>query len=106
LLDPARLVFIDGPRPPPTWPGAAAGAAAVSRPGVRLIYLRPYSPDLNPIEHAFAKLKAMLRKAAERAIPALSDRIGSLIDAFSPDECRDYFQTPATAMRKPKWNAL
>lgn len=64
---------------------------AIEATGARLIYLPPYSPDLNPIEQAFAKLKAMLRKAAERTVPALWDRIGSLIDAFSPQECRNYF---------------
>ena len=65
---------------------------AVEATGARLVYLPPYSPDLNPIEQAFAKLKAMLRKAAERTIPALWDRIGTLIDAFTPEECRNYFK--------------
>jgi len=60
--------------------------------GANLVYLPPYSPDLNPIEQAFAKLKALLRKAAERSIPALWDRIGSLLDAFSSQECANYFR--------------
>lgn len=59
--------------------------------GATLIYLPPYSPDLNPIEMAFAKLKANLRKAAERSMPALWDRIGSVLDLFAPDECANYF---------------
>ncbi len=64
---------------------------AIEAAGARVVYLPPYSPDLNPIEQAFAKLKALLRKAAERSIPALWDRIGTLIDAFTPEECRNYF---------------
>ena len=59
--------------------------------GATLVYLPPYSPDLNPIEMAFAKLKAHLRKAAERSMPALWDRIGSILQLFSPDECANYF---------------
>jgi transposase len=59
--------------------------------GAQLRYLPPYSPDLNPIEMAFAKLKAHLRKAAERSIPALWDRIGSILDLFSPHECLNFF---------------
>ena len=60
--------------------------------GARLIYLPPYSPDLNPIEQAFAKLKALLRKAAERSIPALWNTIGRLLRAFTPAECANYFR--------------
>jgi transposase len=59
--------------------------------GAELRYLPPYSPDLNPIEMAFAKLKAYLRKAAERSIPALWDRIGSVLNLFSPGECANFF---------------
>jgi transposase len=59
--------------------------------GAKLLYLPPYSPDLNPIELFFAKLKARLRKAAERSVPALWDKIGELLDAFKPDECANYF---------------
>src|SRR5271169_3787044 len=50
-----------------------------------------YSPDLNPIEQAFSKLKALLRKAAERTIPDLCRRIGKLVAAFSASECKNYF---------------
>lgn len=55
-------------------------------------YLPPYSPDLNPIEMTFAKLKALLRKAAKRSIPELWDKIGTLLDEFSPTECRNLFR--------------
>ena len=60
---------------------------AIEATGAMLLYLPPYSPDLNPIEQVFAKLKALLRKAAERSIPALWDRIGELLGHFSPAEC-------------------
>lgn len=59
--------------------------------GASLLYLPPYSPDFNPIENAFAKLKALLRKAAERTVAALWDRIGIVLDAFTPAECANYF---------------
>ncbi|MGD0332228.1 MAG: transposase, partial [Xanthobacteraceae bacterium] len=60
--------------------------------GAKLRYLPKYSPDLNPIEQAFSKLKAHLRKAAERTIPRLSRRIGAIVTAFSPQECTNYFR--------------
>ena len=61
------------------------------RPEAELLYLPPdYSPDLNPIEMLFAKLKALLRKAAERSIPPLWTRIGEPLDRFPCDECRHY----------------
>ena len=63
----------------------------VEAAGAGLLYLPPYSPDLNPIEQAFAKVKAHLRKAAERSIPALWDRIGAILDTFSAAECRNFF---------------
>jgi transposase len=56
-----------------------------------LRYLPPYSPDLNPIEQAFAKLKALLRKAAERTVQGLWNLIGQLLDLFPPTECANYF---------------
>jgi transposase len=59
--------------------------------GVELLYLPPYSPDFNPIENAFAKLKALLRKAAERTIQGLWTAIGKLIDLFKPKECQNLF---------------
>ena len=59
--------------------------------GASLRYLPPYSPDFNPIEQAFSKLKAHLRKASERSIPALWDRIGAILDGFPADHCRNFF---------------
>lgn len=59
--------------------------------GAKLFYLPPYSPDLNPIEQVFAKLKALLRKAAERTVEATWRRIGCLLECFSPTECANYF---------------
>ncbi len=61
--------------------------------GARLLVLPPYSPDFNPIEMAFAKLKALLRKAAERTVNGLWDTIGKLVDCFTPQECTNYFAT-------------
>ena len=67
--------------------GIAETIAAV---GASILHLPPYSPDLNPIEQMFAKLKALLRKAAARTREALWNAIGHLLKAFSPDECRSY----------------
>jgi transposase len=64
---------------------------AIEAAGARLLYLPPYSPDFNPIENAFAKLKALLRKAAERTINGLWDAVGRIIDLFTPTECANYF---------------
>ena len=60
--------------------------------GAQLLYLPPYSPDLNPIEMALAKLKALLRKAAERTVVGLWDTIGQLLDTITPQECANYFR--------------
>ena len=59
--------------------------------GAKLLYLPPYSPDFNPIENAFAKLKALLRKAAARTIVDLWDAIRDALPLFTPHECRNYF---------------
>jgi len=64
---------------------------AIEKTGARLRFLPPYSPDFNPIEMAFSKLKALLRKAACRNIDELWQTIGNLIDTFKPDECENYF---------------
>jgi transposase len=64
---------------------------AIEAAGARLLYLPPYSPDFNPIENAFAKLKALLRKAAQPTIDGLWDTIGHIIDRFTPHECANYF---------------
>ena len=59
--------------------------------GAELRFLPPYSPDFNPIEVAFSKLKALLRKAAERTVDGLWTAIGRLVDVFTPAECANYF---------------
>lgn len=65
--------------------------ALIEAVGATLLYLPPYSPDFNPIENAFAKFKALLRKAAARTVDALWQAIAQLLDAFSPPECTNYF---------------
>jgi transposase len=67
-------------------------ASLITERGARLLFLPPYSPDLNPIEMAFAKLKTLLRKAAERSREALWNRIGALLDAFPTEECQNYIK--------------
>jgi transposase len=64
---------------------------AIEGAGATLAYLPPYSPDLNPIEQVFAKLKALLRKAATRSIEALWTAVGTLLARFAPAECQNYF---------------
>jgi transposase len=64
---------------------------AIEAAGALLLYLPPYSPDFNPIEMAFAKLKALLRAAATRTIPDLWDAVTNAIEQFTADECRNYF---------------
>jgi transposase len=63
---------------------------AIEAKGAKLLYLPPYSPDLNPIELAFAKLKGLLRKAAVRTVDDLWRKLGELLEAFTPQECRNY----------------
>ena len=63
---------------------------AIRAAGASILYLPPYSPDLNPIEQLFAKIKALLRKAGARTKAALWDTIGAALQAFSPDECQRY----------------
>ena len=65
--------------------------SAIEGAGARLLYLPPYSPDFNPIEMAFSKLKAMLRKAAARTIDELWDVIAISIEEFTAQECQNYF---------------
>jgi transposase len=66
--------------------------AAIKTAGARLLFLPPYSPDLNPIEQVFAKLKHLLRKAKERTADATWQRIGSLLPSFQPEECSNYLR--------------
>ena len=65
--------------------------------GSHRLLLPPYSPDLNPIEQVFAKLKLLLRKAAERSVEATWKRIGTLLDAFQPQECANYLRNSGYA---------
>lgn len=80
--------------------GSHKGAAvrrAIRAAGAKLIFLPKYSPDLNPIEQVFAKLKHLLRKAAVRTVDAVCAAIGRLLDAFTPDECANYFKNAGYA---------
>lgn len=87
-LKPGDIVVMDNL---PAHKGEDVRKAIEATGAVRLL-LPPYSPDLNPIELAFSKLKALLRKAAERNIGALWDRIGLVLQAFTPQECANYFR--------------
>ena len=69
----------------------AAVRETIEATGAELRLLPAYSPDLNPIEQSFAKLKAHLRKAGERSVPALWDRIGTILQTFTPQECKNFF---------------
>ena len=87
-LEPGDIVILD-------WLGSHRSPKireAIEACGASLSYLPKYSPDLNPIEMAFSKLKALLRKAAERSTEALWSRIGQLLDAFTPNDCANYFK--------------
>jgi transposase len=87
-LAPGDIVILDNLS---SHKGAEVSALIKAR-GAELLFLPPYSPDLNPIENAFAKLKELLRKAAERTRENLWRRIGHLLDEFSPDECSNYIR--------------
>jgi transposase len=65
---------------------------AIEAAGASLLFIPPYSPDLNPIEQAFAKLKALLRAKAIRTVEALWKALGSLVDCFSPEECANFLR--------------
>jgi transposase len=85
-LKPGDIVIIDNL-------GSHKGTAvrhAIRAAGAKLFFLPPYSPDLNPIEQVFAKLKTLLRKAAERTVEATWKRIGALLPCFTPQECANY----------------
>lgn len=70
-----------------------AAREMIEAAGARMMFLPPYSPDFNPIEKAFSKLKALLRKAAERTVSGLWDRIGQLIEFVEPQEARNFFNS-------------
>ena len=73
-------------------PDEGRAAKAVAERGAWLLFLPRYSPDLNPIEQAFAKLKALLRKAAARTYDQLWRAVGKVCDLFTQDECRNFFK--------------
>ena len=86
-LQPGDLVIMDNL-------GSHKGKAvrqAIRAAGAKLFFLPKYSPDLNPIEQVFAKLKHLLRKAAARTLEALTAAVGELLGAFSAQECANYF---------------
>ncbi len=70
---------------------------AIRKAGAKLFFLPPYSPDLNPIDQAFAKLKTLLRKATERTVEATWRGIGRLLGTFSPSECANYLRNAGYA---------
>ncbi len=87
-LSPGDIVVLDNL-------GSHKGEAvrkAIRKAGAHLIFLPPYSPDLNPIEQVFSKLKTLLKKANTRTVEDTWRRIGSLLDHFSPAECSNYFK--------------
>ena len=87
-LSPGDVVILDNL-------GSHKGKAvrrAIREVGAHLLFLPPYSPDLNPIEQVFSKLKTLLRKADERTVTATWQRIGTLLDRFSPAECANYLK--------------
>lgn len=93
VLKPGDIVIMDNL-------GSHKGPAvrrAIRAVGAKLFFLPPYSPDLNPIEQLFAKLKHLLRKAGERSTETTWKRIGALLDAFSPQECANYLKNAGYA---------
>ena len=71
---------------------------AIRSAGAKLLFLPKYSPDLNPIEQVFAKLKHMLRKAGPRTVDTLYESIGQPLSAFPPEECTNYFKNAGYAL--------
>lgn len=65
---------------------------AIEAQGAQLLYLPPYSPDLNPIEQVFSKLKTLLRRAQARTVEALWNQVGRLLDEFTPEQCSNYLR--------------
>ena len=94
-LNPGDIVVMDNL-------GSHKGCAirgAIRAAGAHLFFLPPYSPDLNPIEQVFAKLKTLLRKAEARTVDAVSRAVGTLLECFSPDECRSYLRNAGYASK-------
>src|SRR5690242_3750664 len=92
-LKPGDIVIVDNL-------GSHKGKAArhaIRAAGAKLFFLPPYSPDLNPIEQVFAKLKTLLRKAQRRTVDATWRKIGDLLTEFTPAECANYFRNSGYA---------
>src|SRR5262245_58284366 len=87
-LQPGDVVILDNVGCPTSW----RAAGLVRKRGAWLLFLPPYSPDLNPIEMAFSKLKALLRKKATRTFEAISDALGEICNLFDPTQCRNFFK--------------
>jgi transposase len=106
---PAFLIWVERELVPTLRPGdvvvldnlrvhkAATVRAAIRRAGAHLLFLPPYSCDLNPIEKVFAKLKHLLRKAARRSREELCEAMGEFLDLFTPQECANYFTSSGYA---------
>jgi transposase len=93
VLSPGDIVIVDNL-------GSHKGKAVrrlIRSVGAKLFFLPPYSPDLNPIEQVFAKLKTLLRKAARRTAEATWREIGALLPEFSPQECANYLRNSGYA---------
>lgn len=86
-LKPGDIVIMDNL--PAHKPGTIR--AAIERAGAHLLFLPPYSPDFNPIEMAFSKIKALLKKAAARKLEDLWDALANALDAITPEEARNFF---------------
>jgi len=86
-LRPGDVVIMDNP----SSHKRAAARKLIEAAGAELLFLPPYSPDFNPIEMAFSKLKALLRRAAERTVQGLWDAIGRLVDLITPNESANFF---------------
>ena len=84
-LSKGNIIVMDSPRAPATVENC------IKAVGAELRYLPPYSPDMNPIEQAFSKLKAYLRKIAERTVAGLMRALEACADIFKPAECTNYF---------------
>ena len=78
---------------------SAAAERAVRERGAWLLFLPPYSPDLNPIEMAFSKLKAHLRARAARTVDELWQAIGDISSLFKPEECRNFFNAAGYGLK-------
>ena len=87
-LKPGDMVIMDNLRSHKV----AGVREAIEAAGATLMFIPPYSPDLNPIEMAFAKLKALLRAKAIRTVEALWNALGTLVDCFTPKECASFFR--------------